>query len=88
MIGKKKKSRGRPKGSPVEPALTVAHYPTRCPTCGSEKLKVINGTKQREMIYGGKLQDGRFFNRITWDHKRCECGQRVDVQNWHLVDSL
>lgn len=79
---------GRPPGSPNHDYDVIQEIPPKCLKCGSTKRTRVPGSKIVERRIEGVTAGGEAYNLVRHVPKRCECGQRIIVRSYHLVDEL
>jgi len=81
---RKRKRRGRPKGSANVRRTVIACHPGRCPNCGRTVKLNLNAKPNRVYDHTGRLPDGQTtYDRIEYRHTSCACGQGLVV--WTAV---
>lgn len=79
---KKKRPRGRPKGSKTE-SIRVGYVAIRCPRCGSSERGAYFGTTVRTRVEG--TFNGEAYNEIVTRRTRCKCGQVRIEKSFELI---
>lgn len=79
---KKKRPRGRPKGSKTE-SIRVGVVAIRCPKCGSSERGAYCGAVVRKKISG--TFNGEPYNEIVSRRARCKCGQVRIEKSFELI---
>ena len=76
--------RGRKPGSANRQYKFVTAIAATCVTCGSDKIKNVDGASPVTRDISGVLPDGRRYKAIRWQRSVCECGQHLSVQTYML----
>lgn len=79
---KKKRPRGRPKGSKTQ-SIRVGYVAIRCPKCGSSERGAYCGSVVRNKIDG--TFNGEPYNEIVTRRARCKCGQVRIERSYELI---